>query len=99
MKLALKDVLVRYMASHNEWRSKFHITDEMTWKYIEKGMTKEYLSETVGRKCRELESENRLAVRDKGASIEYRFLPPERRKSYIPWSMRDSDKKNVLFKV
>jgi hypothetical protein len=99
MKLALKDILVRYMASHNEWKSKGHVTDTLSWGYIEKGVLKHYLSETVGRKLREAESESRLAVKQDGDSVQYKFLPPDRRKSYIPWSSRSEGKKNILFKI
>lgn len=98
MKLALKDILVRYMASHNEWRSKYHICQEMEWKYEEKGTMKIAMADTISRKLRECEEEKRLARKDDGKSCQYKFLIPEKRKLYIPWSERPNDRKNILFK-
>lgn len=96
---SLIESLIRYLASHNEWRSKGHITDNIKWKYVEKGVEKTYLAETCGRKLREAESESRIAVREKDGSVEYKFLPPERRKAYIPFSQRLPGKENELFRV
>lgn len=99
MKLSLKDILVRYMASHNEWRSKYHICQEMNWKYQEKGQMKTAMADTISRKLRECEEESRLARKDDGKSCQYKFLPPDKRSMYIPWSIRPEGQKNNLFKV
>lgn len=98
-KTSLKENLIRYLASHNEWRSKGYITDTLKWKYEEKGISKTYLAETCGRKLREAESESRIAVRSQNQSVEYKFMPPERRNSYIPWNSRPDNAKSTLFKV
>lgn len=95
MSHGLKENLIRYLASHNEWRSKGAIL-QLQWKYY--GEDKTYMPDSVSRKLREAEEECRIARRDSGISCEYKFLPPERRKSYIPWSSRPNDKKNILFR-
>lgn len=97
--LSLENILARYLASHNEWRSKGHITDTMKWKYTEKGVEKTYLAETAGRKLRMLESESRIAVREKDGSVEYKFLPVEHRNRYIPFSSREKGKENIIFRA
>lgn len=96
--LSLENVLARYLASHNEWRSKGFITDTLKWKYVEKGVEKTYLAETAGRKLRVLESEGRIAVREKDGSVEYKFVPPEYRRRYIPFSSREKGKESMLFR-
>lgn len=96
--LSLENILARYLASHNEWRSHGYLSDTMKWKYVEKGVEKTYMAETVGRKLRKLESEGRIAVRQSNQSNEYKFIPVEHRKRYVPWSERPSDRKNVLFR-
>lgn len=95
---SLKEDLARWLARSGQWEPKGLLTDTLKWTYVEKGVTKQYLAETCGRKLRELESESRIAVKDLGASICYKFLPPERRNSYIPWSSRPDGKKDILFK-
>lgn len=59
------------------------------------------MSETVGRTLRTLETSSVIAVKDddNGKSVVYKWLPKERRASYIPWSERPDGKKHILFKV
>lgn len=97
--VSLKDLLVRYMASHDEWRSKYHVCQEMEWKYLEKGTIKVAMADTISRKLREAEEEKRIARKDDGKSCQYKFLPPEKRGNYIAWSERPNDQKNILFRT
>lgn len=94
MKKSLKEDLIRYLAHNLVWHSKGAVT-AVAWRYPD-GRT--YLPETVGRKLREAESESRIAVRENGISVEYKFLPVERRSTYIPWSSRTEGKKDILFR-
>lgn len=98
---SLIETLCRYMASHNEWRSKAYLTDTMKWKYEEKGIKKTYMAETCGRKLRLLESESRIAVRvkDGGDMVEYKFIPVEHRSRYISFSSREKGKESILFRT
>lgn len=96
--LSLENILARYLASHNEWRSHPHMTDVMKWKYTEKGIEKTYMAETVGRKLRKLESEGRIAVRNRETSNEYKFIPVEHRSRYISFSCREKGKESILFR-
>lgn len=89
----LKEDLIRWLAKNPIWISKGAIT-AIVWRYPD-GRT--YLPETVGRKAREAESESRIAVREKGISVEYRFLPVEKRSKYIPFSQRTDPK--ILFRI
>ncbi len=75
------------------WTPKGEITDT---KFFHKDGKKQYLPETVGRELRDLESESIIAVRDRGVSVEYRWMPTGVRPSYIPSSQRED--KNILFK-
>lgn len=96
MKHSLKEEIVKYLSITYRWHPKGELTDYMKWTYIEKGIEKTYLSETVGRKLREAESEGRIAVKDDGISVQYKFLPVERRSLYITYSNRID--KNKIFK-
>lgn len=98
MAQSLKEDLVRYLSEQAlEWIDKAVLIDEKDWHYTEQGITKKYLSDTVSRKLREAESESRIARRDSGKSCEYRFLPIDKRATYIPWDLRPHDAKNILF--
>lgn len=99
MRDTLKEQLARFLANKGCWESKGALTDHCTWHYTEKGITKTYLAETVGRKLRLLEEESRIAVKSEGSSVQYKFLPTDKRNRYIPWSIRPEGQKNNLFKV
>lgn len=73
------------------WVSKGALT-ALVWR-DDKGKT--FLPETVGRKLREAEAESKIAVKDKGVSVQYKWIPHELRSKYIPTSERVS--KDVLF--
>jgi hypothetical protein len=89
----------RYLHQINSWASKGALTAGMVWKHdTGKDAGKQYLPETVGRKLRSLEELGIIAVRDSGVSVEYRWLPPEIRKRYIPYSCRPDGAKDKLFR-
>lgn len=95
---SLKEDLVRHLAGRPlEWIEKGTLIDDTEWHYTEEGIEKKYLSDTVSRKLWEAESESRIARRDSGKSCEYRFLPVDKRATYIPWDLRPNDAKNILF--
>lgn len=93
MKTPLIDKLVHYLFERKEeWVPKGQI-DMLTWR-DDKG--KRYMSDTVARKLREAESLKRIAVKEDKNSVVYRWLPFERRTSYIPTSEREG---KTLFRV
>lgn len=86
---SLVDKLVKHLYDqYPSWVSKGAIT-ERQWKQDD-GRT--YLPETVGRKLREAEEDRRIAVKDNGVSVQYKWLPHDRRDKYIPTSLRTDDK-------
>lgn len=80
----LKEDLIRWLANNPQWHPKGAVT-AVAWRYPD-GRT--YLPETVGRKLREAESESRIAVKEEGISVKYKFIPPQLRDKYIPASHR-----------
>lgn len=93
---AIEDQLVKYLyKTPKEWIHKGNLL-EIEWFYVEKGIKKKAMADTVSRTLRIAESNKRIARRDSGKSCEYRFLPPEYRSSYINYEAR-KDKK-ILFK-
>ncbi len=96
---SLQDKIVKYLADNGEWVVKGIIL-EQEWKYDD-GIRK-YMANTVDRELRSAESgedgESRIAVKDDpySTSITYKFIPPEFRKLYIPFSQRKD--KDVLFR-
>lgn len=96
----LQDQLVAWLAKDEHapsWHSKAIITDDKKWEYVESGKVKTAMADTVSRKLRLAEEAKRIARRDSGKSCEYRFLPPEHRERYIPWSLRED--KSILFRI
>ena len=91
--MTLSDQLIEYLRVNHEWHHKGTLL-RMEWRNKNGTL---YMSETVGRTLRTLESERRVAVKDddNGKSVVYKWLPPERRASYVPWS--DRSDKRVLF--
>lgn len=89
MKTPLIDKLVKHLSlQYPSWVAKGELT-AIQWK-DDNGKT--FLPETVGRKLREAEQDHRIAVKDKGVSVQYKYLPVELRKKYIPTSVRKDDK-------
>lgn len=91
-KASLKDKLIKHLSlQYPSWVSKGELT-AIQWK-DDNGKT--FLPETVGRKLREAEAESKIAVKDQGVSVQYKWIPHDMRKRYIPTSERNGDK---LFK-
>lgn len=97
MKGTLSDQLRHWLHTNWEWHSKGKLTADMVWKHKRGRNTGvRYLPETVGRALRALEERSIIAVKEDGISVQYKWLPFERRPGYIPFSQRkDKDK---LFK-
>lgn len=89
-KESLSKRLAFFLKKEQKWLSKGYITDTLEWFYYEKGIKKKYLSETVGRKLRELESNSIIAVKPDGVSEQYKYLPLEIKSRYIPYSLREN---------
>lgn len=88
-KASLKDKLVKHLSmQYPSWVAKGELTS-IQWK-DDNGKT--FLPETVGRKLREAESDRRIAVKEKGVSVQYKWIPHEMRARYIPTSQRLGDK-------
>ena len=91
--------LNNYLANDHVWHPKGKLTADMTWKHdIGKNYGKRYLPETVGRALRSLEEQCIIAVRAEGISVAYKWLPYEKRPSYIPYSQRKSGYEHILFR-
>lgn len=87
------------MARDHVWHAKGLLTADITWKHdTGKRYGKRYLPETVGRALRSLEEQSIIAVKAEGISVTYKWLPPERRKAYIPTMQRAAGKEHILFK-
>ena len=87
--MTLANQLKAWLAQNWEWHPKGKLTADMVWKHTHgKSYGKRYLPETVGRALRSLEEHSLIAVKDLGISVQYKWLPLERRASYIPSSQR-----------
>lgn len=84
MRKSLQDKLVFFLFENKGWVSKGEITRKI-WR-SDKGTT--FLPETVGRSLRSAEENHRIAVKYEGKNTLYKWLPFERRESYIPTSQR-----------
>jgi hypothetical protein len=94
----LEDQIVKYLADNGDtWFPKAELTDKKQWQYEEAQKVKTAISDTISRKLRLAEEAKRIAKRKSGKSGEYRFLPLDKRATYIPYDQRPSDAKNVLF--
>ncbi len=91
---------IRYWLQTNwAWHAKGTLTADMVWKHKGgKHNGTRFLPETVGRALRSLEERRIIAVKQDGVSVQYKWLPPARRKSYIPFSDRHNHQKEKLFK-
>jgi len=97
---SLQDQIVAWLARDENkgiWFPKGKLTDDMSWQYVEKGQTKTAMSDTVSRKLRLCEEEKRIAVKPYGESVQYRFLPVEKRPLYIPTSERAEGTQDIIF--
>lgn len=90
----LAEQLRGYLAKHWEWH---HKGDLLRMEWRNKKNRTLYMSETVGRTLRTLEEQSIIAVKpdDLGKSVMYKWLNPERRRNYIPFSER-SDKRKIF---
>lgn len=96
----LQDQLRSYLQKNWAWHSKGTLTANMEWRHARgKHFGVRYLPETVGRALRLLEESSVIAVKDDGISVQYKWLPPEKRASYKPWSTRPNHDKQTLFKI
>ena len=92
--------IVGYMSHHHVWHSKGTLTADIVWKHTQgRNYGKRYLPETVGRALRLLEEKSIIAVKEQGISVQYKWIPHEMRKRYIPSSSRPMGWENVLFKL
>lgn len=97
---SLQDQIVAWLAQDENkgiWFPKGTLTDDMNWTYSEKGQTKTALSDTVSRKLRLCEEEKRIAVKPYGESVQYRFLPLDKRMIYIPTIERSEGTQDIIF--
>lgn len=91
--------LVGFLSRDHVWHAKGLLTADMTWKHdTGKHYGKRYLPETVGRALRALEEQSIIAVKAEGISVAYKWLPPERRKTYIPSTQRKAGYEHILFR-
>ena len=90
--------MIAFLQKDWVWHAKGKLTADMTWKHdVGKHYGKRYLPETVGRALRSLEEQSIIAVKQDGISVAYKWLNPERRKSYIPVSQRKPGQEHILF--
>jgi hypothetical protein len=87
MRVSLEDKLVRWLMEQTNWVAKGHIT-RTPWRDV-RGV--EYLPETVGRALRSAEEGKRIAVKYEGKNTMYKWLPYDKRATYIPTSERTGD--------
>lgn len=97
--MSLQEQLERYLKNNWEWQAKGKLTADMVWKHT-KGQKygKRFLPETVGRALRLLEESKMIAVKPHGISVQYKWLPLDRRAKYIPSSERPEREREILFK-
>ncbi len=92
--------LVSFMQSPHVWHAKGKLTADMQWKHQRgKNYGKRYLPETVGRALRSLEENRVIAVKADGISVQYKWLPSDMRKRYIPSSQRVVGYEDILFEL
>lgn len=85
-----------WLQTNWDWHAKGKLTADMVWKHKRgRNAGVRYLPETVGRALRALEENKVVAVKADGISVQYKWLPVERRKAYIPVSQRKN--KDKLF--
>lgn len=88
MKHSLIDILEEHLKSrYPDWVAAGALTDDRKW-YKKNGTA--YLSGTVSRKLRLAEEQKRIAVKPDplSTSVVYKYLPEERRASYVTTSER-----------
>lgn len=98
----LQDQLVNWLAKEENaptWFPKAVLTDTMKWQYEEGHKIKTAMADTVSRKLRLAEEAKRIAVKPDGKSVQYRFLPLDKRSMYIPTSERLEGRQDTIFRV
>lgn len=97
--MTLGEQLRHFLHTDWVWHPKGQLTADMVWKHKRGRHTGvRFLPETVGRALRKLEEQSIIAVKGEGISVTYKWLPHEKRKSYIPYSQRGDRAKHILFK-
>lgn len=97
--IKLHDQLKAYLQRNWDWHPKGKLTADMVWKHQSgRNYGARYLPETVGRALRSLEERGEIAVKQDGISVQYKWLPPAKRLSYIPSSNRPKGAEHKLFK-
>ncbi len=93
--MRLSSQLAVFLREHHDWYPK-PVLLEMVWK--DQKTFKKYTAETVGRKLRGLENgeESRdgssvIAGKPYGKTVQYKYIPNELRRRYIPISERKGD--------
>ena len=90
--------LVQYLKG-GDWYPKGTLTADMLWRRTDgHKIGSRYLPETVGRALRSLEERSTIAVKADGISVQYKWLPEELRKRYIPFSQREVGKEHIFFR-
>ena len=90
--------LVGFLSKDKTWFPKGTLTADIVWKHNSgNSYGKRYLPETVGRALRALEEQSIIAVKPGGISVQYKWIPHEMRRRYIPSSVRPKGKETVLF--
>lgn len=93
MKESLINQLVKHLFDHkDEWHAKGNL---LLREWRDKRGTR-YMADTVSRKLREAEENSLIAVKYDGRTTLYKWLPHERRASYIPTSERTDDRLFVI---
>ena len=98
MKDSLHAQLTKHLYACGEWRSKGTLTADMVWKHVAgKNYGNRYLPDSVSRTLRRLEEQSIIAVKGENVSVQYKWIPPMMRHTYIPWSRRPEGMKDILF--
>lgn len=93
MKKGLKEDLIRFLARHDEWWPKVTLMESIVWRQPN---GKIYMKSNVDRQLRIAQKERRIAVKQLGNTLQYKFIPTNLREIYIPFSEREY--KEVLWK-
>lgn len=97
--MTLSEQLRNWLKLNWEWHPKGKLTADMVWKHQHgRNVGTRFLPETVGRALRLLEQKSIIAVKPQGISVQYKWLPLERRRDYIPTTIRGNNQ-NKLFKT
>lgn len=96
---SLSTQIKMYLLERKEdWVPKGNITAVNFYHESGKSRGAKYLPETVGRTLRTLEEDRIIAVKPCGISVQYKYLPIDRRPYYIPSSARLKGNETTLFR-